>query len=446
MGDAGVATTGIVGHALYFGPIMIRKKLLSSLGVIFLFVVTPASSAGWYELGAVKFPERRAVTIVNSADVPVDGMGVRIALNKLDVAAEARGTAVIVDPSGTASREGEAGGALVPHQVVNGVITFPVSLKAKETKTYYLYTTAQEIKGVRFEPQTSVDIRPNHAYRSFENNKMAFRVEVGEGANTTGMSIDLFGKSKAGQAMGAILASRIYKSDYHELRDWGIDILKIGSSPGLAGVYVIDGEKMGRNSFATTAFEIVEGENGPVLSKVRVKGPVEVNGRKVEVVRTLTLTSDDRGIDDVVEIKGDAKALAGLQLGLGIRNLPKETWNEEPKVGFAYVDGDGNQKGTDHLGMGMAYLPSQYVRTEPIKTVGTATSPSVEDKTNGGHIVVLTPEKKEGALVSRHHLGAYWNGDGEISKKEDFEKVLREWAVVLGNTPKVEVGKAEKGK
>jgi hypothetical protein len=414
--------------------------------LVSLLVVTPGYSAEWYTLGDVRFPERRAITITNSADVPVKGLGVRVALNALDVSPEARGTAVIVDPSGKPSREGEVGGALVPHQVVNAMITFSVSLKAKETKTYFLYTTAQEVKGVRFEPQTSVDIRPNHAYRSFENNKMAFRVEVGEGANTTGMSIDLFGKTKAGQAMGAILASKIYKSEYHAMQDWGIDILKIGSSPGLAGVYVIDGDKMGRNSFSTTAFEIVEAENGPVMSRVRMKGPVEVNGKKVEVVRTLTLTADDRGIDDVVEIKGDAKALVGLQLGLGIRNLPNDTWNEDPKVGFAYVDGDGNQKGTDHLGMGMAYLPNQYVRTEPIKTVATATSPSVEDKTNGGHIVVLTPEKKDGALVSRHHLGAYWNGDGEISKKEDFEKVLRDWAVVLGDPPKVEVGKAEKGK
>jgi hypothetical protein len=424
---------------------MIRKTLLSLVGVICLFVVAPAFAVEWYALGDVTFPERRVVTIRNEADVAVMGMAVRIALKKMEVGADARGTAVIVDPSGKPTREGERGGAMVPHQVVNGVMTFSASLAPGETKTYYLYTTVQEIKGVRFEPQTSVDIRPNHAYRSFENNKMAFRVEVGEGANTTGMSIDLFGKSKAGQEMGAILASKIYQSEYHEMQDWGIDILKIGSSPGLAGVYVIDGEKMGRNSFATTAFEIVEGGNGPVLSKVRVKGPVEVNGKKVEVVRTLTLVADDRGIDDVVEIKGDAKALEGLKLGLGVRNLPKDSWNEDPKVGFAYVDGDGNQKGTDHLGMGIAFLPSQYVRTEVIKTVGTTTSPSVVDKVNGGHIVVLTPEAKDGVLRSHHHLGAYWNGDGEISRKEDFEKVLRDWAVVLEKPAKVDVGEAERG-
>jgi hypothetical protein len=334
----------------------------------------------------------------------------------------------------------------VPHQVVNAVITFSASLKPKETKTFYLYTTDQAITNVHFAPQTSVDIRPNHAYRSFENNKMAFRVEVGEGANTTGMAIDLFGKSKAGQAMGAILASKIYASDYHAMQDWGIDILKIGKSPGLAGVYVVDGDKMGRNSFATTSFEIVEGGNGPVMSKVRLKGPVEVNGKKVEVVRTLTLTADDRGIDDVVEIKGDAKALEGLKLGIGVRNLPKDSWHEDAKAGFAYVDGEGNQKGTDHLGMGFAFVPSQYVRTEVIKTVATATRPSVEDKIDGGRIVVLTPEKKDGALVSRHHVGAYWNGDGEISNQQDFQRVLTEWAMVLANPPKVEVGEGERKK
>ncbi|HEX8524709.1 MAG TPA: DUF4861 family protein [Tepidisphaeraceae bacterium] len=425
-------------------PYCSHARVLVALSVLLL--ARSLQAADWYKFGNVTFPERRTITVANATDAPVNGMPVRVELEKLKVAEDARGTAVVVDPEAKPAREGEMGGALVPHQVVKNVLTFSATLKPTKTKTFYLYTTAQEISGVSFKPQTSADIRPNHAYRSFENNKMGFRVEVGEGANTTGMAIDLFGKTKAGQQMGAILASRIYKSDYHEMQDWGIDILKIGSSPGLGGVYVIDGEQMGRNNFATTSFEVVEGEKGPILTRVRVHGPVEVNGKKFEVVRTMTLTADDRGIDDVVEMQGEAKALEGIKLGLGVRNLPKESWNEDPKMGFAFVDGDGNQKGTEHLGMGVAFKPEQYVRTDEIKTVATATSPSVVDPVNGGHIVVLTPTAKEGKLTSRHHLGAYWNGDGEIAKKEDFQAALVNWAKLLVREPKVEVGQPEHAK
>jgi hypothetical protein len=167
-----------------------------------------------------------------------------------------------------------------------------------------------------------------------------------------------------------------------------------------------------------------------------MKAPVEVNGKKVDVTRTLTLTADDRGIDDVVQIKAaDPKTLEGLKLGLGIRNLPKETWNEDAKVGYAYVDGDGNQKGTDHLGIGLAYLPSEYVKTQPIA-----------DEKNGGHIIIVTPPAAEGALSSRQHLGAYWNGDGEVNSKDAFQAVLINWAKVLQAPPKMELGAPEHAK
>src|SRR5207248_3604378 len=194
---------------------------------------------------------------------------------------------------------------------------------------------------VSFPAQTSADIRPGHAYRSFENNRQAYRIEVGPEAKTTGLAIDLFGKNKAGFGMGAILASKIYKGNYHKMQDWGIDILKVGFSPGMGGLYVIDGDKSGRTGAKTTEFQILEGENGPAVTRVRAHGPVEVNGKKVDVARTLALTADYRGIDDEVEITGEPKALEGLKLGVGILELPNNKWKEDPKAGWAFGEGGG---------------------------------------------------------------------------------------------------------
>ena len=446
-----------------------------------------AADAAWYKLGKVTFPERRTIKITNPTTAPVQGFPVRINLNDLPVSDEARGTAVIVDPEAKPSQEGETGGALVPHQVINSVLTFSASVPPNKDRTYYLYTTKDPIQGVHFVPQTSADIR--EAWRSFENNKMAFRIEVGPKAKTTGLTIDAFGKTKQGQAEGAIL-KKIYDTDYHEPQPWGIDILKVGTSPGLGGVYVVDGDKLARTNHETTEFKVLEGENGPVMTKVQAQGPVEINGKKLTVIRTMTLTADDRGIRDEVEIKGDPKALEGLKLGIGIRNLPQDKWTEDPKTGIAYVDGTGNQKGTDRMGLGFAFVPAKYVRTEQIRTPATApttstttapapttapttaptaapttatapvtapstapttvastaptTAPLIIDTINGGHIVILTPDPHDGGLISRHHLGAYWNGDGDVSTADAFAKVLADWSLLLQSPAKVDIGNPEK--
>src|SRR5690242_8586089 len=110
----------------------------------------PPQPAAWYKLGDVTFPERRTITITNSTAAAVNGFPVQVGLNDLPVADEARGTAIIVDPQAKPARKGESGGALVPHQVNNNVLTFSASLGPNQTRTWYLYTTRQPIIGVTF--------------------------------------------------------------------------------------------------------------------------------------------------------------------------------------------------------------------------------------------------------------------------------------------------------
>lgn len=410
-------------------------------------ILSTVRAADWYRYGDVQFPERRAITIANDTDATVNGFAVRVNLAELKVSPDAAGTAVVVDAEAKPALAGEAGGAMIPHQVPprTNTLSFSISLPPRQKKTVWLYTTTQPINGVGlFAPQTSAHVL--EAWRSFENNKTAFRIEVGPGAKTTGLTVDLFGKTAAGQKAGAILASQIYKCDYHKLQPWGIDILKVGSSPGLGGVYVIDGQAIGRTSAESTQFDILE--EGPILTRVRAHGPVEINGRKLDVARTMTLTADDRGIDDVVEITlqpppkeekpstapstKPAPTLDGLLVGMGLRNLPNETWAEDAKAGYALVDGDGNQDGTQHLGLGFAFIGEAFVRAQPI-----------DDKVNGGKIFILKPTAGDKVLTSRHHLGGYWNGDGEVKSKEQMVKVLADWATILKQPPKVEIGKPE---
>src|SRR5439155_13291938 len=139
-----------------------------------------------------------------------------------------------------ASARDRADENFVPFQVNHGVLTFAIPLKENERKHLYIYTSPQRVILPGFPPKTAVDNR--HAYRSFENNLMAFRVETGPGANTTGMAIDLFGKSARGK--GLRLVELYEQGDYHHPQYWGVDILKVGTGPGLGGAYIVISDQL----------------------------------------------------------------------------------------------------------------------------------------------------------------------------------------------------------
>jgi len=253
---------------------------------------------------------------------------------------------------------------------------------------------------------------------------MGFRMETGPGANTTGMAIDLFGKTAKGKG---VRLQEIYEGghdSYHKLQYWGIDCLKLGSSPGVGGLYVIVGDQIGRPSCETTLVECLH--SGPVETVLTVEGPVKVGSKKFHVTRMLTLWADERGIDDVVRLEGED--LSGAQLGLGMRNLPNEQWIERPTDGVAMNHGDNNQPNYKSVGFGAAIDPSQYVKTIDL-----------HDETNGGHVYVLKGETRDGALVSHHHLAAIWDDDGQINNPADFQKYLQRWARLLNNPPRVRI-------
>ena len=122
-------------------------------------------------------------------------------------------------------------------------LIFAVPLKPKEKKTLYVYAAQDALSMPGFPPKTAWDSR--HAYRSFENNLIAYRMETGPGANTMGFGIDAFGKTKAGKGLRLQEAYEHGHDSYHKLAFWGVDILKVGYGPAIGGIYVISGDASG---------------------------------------------------------------------------------------------------------------------------------------------------------------------------------------------------------
>ena len=299
---------------------IMRVRTVCLLLVAIMSGSTLVRASDWIAVPELKFTQRLAITVENPSDVDTDSALAHIRVGdlagKLPDAKDGQIAVADSEPPQHKPKPDRANEYFIPFQVNDGVLTFAAPLASREKKTLFIYTSPARLNMPGFPMKTGWDNR--FAYRSFENNLMGFRLETGPGANTTGMAIDLFGKTAKGKG---IRLGEIYESghdSYHKLQYWGIDCLKLGSSPGVGGLCVIVGNQMGRPDAPNILVDCPH--TGPVETVVRATSPLEVGGRKFNLTRTLTLWADERGIDDVVELKGDN--LDGAQIGLGMRNLP----------------------------------------------------------------------------------------------------------------------------
>ena len=423
----------------------IPRNRISFVAVIVTMMLASSVSraaGAWFELkdfGPVT--QRLAVTIDNPADAKVEAALIHLPLAELQkTLPDAKDRQIcVVDPKADRSKikRDAADQNFIPHQVSNDTLIFAVPLNPHEKMVVHVYTAPQKLNLPGFAPKTAWDNR--HAYRSFENNLIAYRMETGPGANTMGFGIDAFGKTEKGRGLRLVEAYEHGHDSYHKLAYWGVDILKVGYGPAIGGIYVLtpDGKEQGRPQFATSSVECIY--TGPVETLLKCTAPVEVAGRKTIVTRMYTLVGDDRTVRSEDKVEGDN--LDGLTIGIGIRDLPNGKWIEKPDPGYAISAGDSNQPESGYTSVAISAVLPGFEKVI-----------AIEDKKgakagfgDGGHIYILKPQKSGNALVASNRFTMIWNGDGDISKPEDLEKACQRWAAQRDNPIKFEVAQqAEK--
>lgn len=117
---------------------------------------------------------------------------------------------------------------------------------------------------------------------SWENDKMAFR-NYFDCRNVK----DLFGKLKPEMVMDRIQTPEM--GSYHELSDWGMDVLHCGSSLGSGGIALLKNDSLFRLG-STAVYEYQKITEGPVRSvfELRYKG-WEVDGDDLQAVERITI-------------------------------------------------------------------------------------------------------------------------------------------------------------
>jgi hypothetical protein len=274
----------------------------------------------------------------------------------------------------------------------------------------------RKYEGGAFQNVQFLRVPPEHTDHSFyiryegpgwESDKVGYRFYL-DWRNAT----DIFGKKNPDMVLHNVGLDGF--DSYHEMADWGMDILKVGESLGIGSIGMLYNGKVFRVSQTdSVTCEIVA--NGPVRSQVRTRYfGWQVGLEKYDLVSNLSITAGSRATEHAVEISGNPPNLC--------TGLAK---HEEGKVlqPTNEVDGEwqyfalyGKQSlAGDHLGMAILYKKSDLVEI-------------TEDEVS--HVLMLQP--KDGKLT--YFFLAAWEQEPDgIRSRGEFQIYLNECMMLLNN-------------
>ncbi|KQC33804.1 glycosyl hydrolase [Nonlabens sp. YIK11] len=192
---------------------------------------------------------------------------------------------------------------------------------------------------------------------AWENDKVGFRIYF-DPRN----GIDIFGKTTTQPT----LAQQGLTTDYHAQEDWGMDILKVGTSLGAGSIAIKYQDSLYR----------VTGTNGATFKTI-TEGPVRaifelhykdeaIGDRIVDVIHTISIEKGDWFYQSDVVVNGDTE---GMELVTGIVDL-KPNVGEKIAItnGYSAYPTFGKQsENNDLLGMALIFTTDDLTESEAPK-------------------------------------------------------------------------------
>ena len=272
--------------------------------------------------------------------------------------------------------------------------------------------------GGTFKNVEKLKLAPEHTDHSFdiryegpgwESNKIGYRLYL-DWRN----AIDIFGKKTE-----AIILPQVGQNgfdSYHEMSDWGSDILKAGKGIGIGSIdRYLNKERL--------HFYEVDSTIAKVENKAKSSG-VKINyygwksaSDKIDFTSELTINPDQRYTKHTIQA---SQAIAGICTGIvkqkNTEVLKKVSRNKK----WAYLATYGAQTLVpDKLGMAIFY---------EIKTIESEVDAEFD------HLLIFKPTTK---CTSFYFLGAWEQEVNGIKSKEDFVKYLDEKLALLNKKRKM---------
>jgi hypothetical protein len=270
----------------------------------------------------------------------------------------------------------------------------------KNKKGRYEYT------GGHFENVTYLKVPPEHSDHSWyiryegpgwESDKVGYRFYL-DWRNAT----DIFGKKIPAMVLQNVGQDGF--DSYHEMSDWGMDILKVGDALGIGAVGMWVDNKAERVSRTDSLIcSIIS--NGPVESRIRTEyWGWKVGNGQYNLTSDLTIDAGSRLTRQVVSISNSPDNLCtGIVKHEGVHVL--QSGNEDGN--WAYLATYGLQSlAGDSLGMAVIYQKKDKLEL-------------TQDSLN--HVVILKPENGK---LTYYFLAAWEQEPGGITSGQEFKDYL----------------------
>ena len=263
-----------------------------------------------------------------------------------------------------------------------------------------------EYQGGKFKPVTKLKVDKKHTDHSFdiqfegpgwESDKIGYRLYL-DWRN----AIDIYGKKTDKMILQQVGLDGF--DSYHEMQDWGVDVLQVGDALGIGSLAFWDGSKAVR--VEKTSGINCKVESGNSVSTVFTDySNWEINSVKTDVSTTLEIEAGSYLTKYSIKL---SKKLPNL--ATGIVKLPNTEMKivKDLKPGWSCLITFGIQSlQNDHLGMCVFFKNDQLIE-------------QTEDKNS--HVVVLKPENNQ----LTYYFGAAWEQDASgVKSMDDFVNLLK---------------------
>ena len=263
-----------------------------------------------------------------------------------------------------------------------------------------------EYQGGVFKPVQDLKMDEKHTDHSFdiqfegpgwESDKIGYRLYL-DWRNAT----DIFGKKVDTLVLHKVGLDGF--DSYHEMCDWGVDVLKVGSSLGIGSIAFWDGVKATRVEKTDSIFCSVESGESSSSVQVQYHGWA-INDVITDLSTTLSIETGSYLTKYDLELSNELPNIA-----TGIVKAPDITLvkMDDIKEGWGCIATFGVQTlQNDNLGMCIFYKMDQLVEI-------------TEDKYS--HVVVLKPENNQ----LSYYFGAAWEQDeSKVKTVEEFKELLK---------------------
>lgn len=335
-------------------------------------------------------------------------------------------------------------------------LAFCLNFKASETIKLDI-ENVDVAKYPKFEKRTNVRlgiVQPDHSYKevdhyfapscadsfkiiaqgesvSWENDKMGFR-NYFDCRNVK----DLFGKLKPGLIIDKIQTPDI--PNYHQLSDWGMDILHCGSSTGSGGLALLEKDSLYRLG-STDTYEYQKVAEGPVRSVFDLKyAGWHIAGQNLSAVERISIYPGKYWFQSDVTVSGftgEKQIVTGIVTSM-LKNEPLKF--EVNKNYYSIATLDKQSLNNDELGMAVLLKKNEttkVARTSDIDFYSLGYKTVDEKKFS---IVIsqmyYVAQKISAGVPARHYFFAVWGLENEKWKSMDnFKTYISSESDLLSN-------------